>query len=428
MLKPWVRWGSALIPTLVSGSVTAYLLSTSNWRQWGIEAMPPTTPSPTSFADLANITLTADCISQGAPIEPCDPYGRPFQPYVVLPARIIAALGMGTQTTGTIGAVLGFVTVALVASLAFLVASRWQRGTVSLITTQVALTLGAISPGVILGIERGQIESVTALLVVLSLIALTSSTGVRWLGVPTSLLSTALKYLTAGMFLAFANWETVAKRKWSVITGAALTGIFLIASIPQLRQAAQTSDSGVPQTTMSAFGLTNTIATPLSGPLLTYLPPADVAEAWPTLRIVGFVVFAMAIAGSYLLVRQLDLPSLDSLAWALTIGSGGVLLLPYLIGSSHDYRLVFLLPFITGLGLWWGGTPNFRANRLPPVLIAVATLALVTSASMLPTPQGWRMPTWLVILGDVGLFGILAVTAALALSMALRSIRRDTLS
>lgn len=427
MLKPWARWGSALIPTLVSGSVTSYLLSTSTWRQWGVEAMPPTTSSPTSFADLANITYTADCIAQGLPIEPCDPYGRSFQPYVVLPARVVAALGMGSESTGAIGAALGFVTVALVAGLAFLVASRWQRGAVPLLVTQIALTIGAISPGVILGIERGQIESLTAVLVVLSLIAFTSSTSIRWLGVPASLLATALKYLTVGMFLAFANWETIAKRKWAVVTGIVISGAFLLLSIPQLRQAAETSSSGVPQTTMSAFGLTNTVATPLSGPTLNYFPPPEIADAWATLGIIGFVLFAAAIAGFYFLLRRLELPSADSPAWVLTIGSGGVLLLPYLIGSSHDYRLIFLIPFIAGLGLWWGGTRNIRANRLPPVLIALATLSLVTSASMLPTPQGWRWPTWLVIAGDIGLFAILAATAALALSMALRTIRRDTL-
>ena len=427
MLKPWARWGSALIPTLVSGSVTSYLLSTATWRQWGVEVMPALTPSATSFADLANITYTADCIAQGLPIEPCDPYGRPFQPYVVLPARVVASLGMGSESTGAIGAALGFVTVALVAGLAFLVASRWQRGILPLLVTQVALTLGAISPGIILGVERGQIESLTALLVVLSLIALTSSSRVQWLGVPTSLISTALKYLTIGMFLAFANWHTVTKRKWPVLTAVAISSVFLLLSIPQLRQAAQTSESGLPQTTMSAFGLTNTIASPLAGPTLTYLPPADVADAWPALRLLGFVLFAVVVAGGYLIVRRIELPSADSLPWVLTIGSSGVLLVPYLIGSSNDYRLIFLIPFIAGLGLWWGGTHNFRANRLPPVLMTMATLALLTSASMLPTPQGWRWPTWLVIVGDLGLFAILAATAALALSMVLRSIKRDTL-
>ena len=389
--------------------------------------MPALTPSATSFADLANITYTADCIAQGLPIEPCDPYGRPFQPYVVFPARVVAALGMGSESTGAIGAALGFVTVALVALLAFLVASRWQRGMLPLLFTQIALTLGTISPGIILGIERGQIESLTALLVVLSLIAFTSSSRVQWLGVPTSLLSTALKYLTIGMFLAYANWHTVTKRKWPVLTAVAISSLFLLLSTPQLRQAAQTSESGLPQTTMSAFGLTNTIASPLAGPTLTYLPPADVADAWPALRLLGFVLFAVVVAGGYLIVRRIELPSADSLPWVLTIGSSGVLLVPYLIGSSNDYRLIFLIPFIAGLGLWWGGTYNFGADRLPPVLMTMATLALLTSASMLPTPQGWRWPTWLVIVGDVGLFAILAATAALALSMVLRSIKRDTL-
>ena len=427
MLKPWVRWGSALIPTLVSGSVTSYLLSTSNWRQWGIEEMAPMTASSTSFADLANITFTADCLANGQPIEACDPYGRPFQPYVVLPARLLEALGLGTQSTGAIGVLLGFITVTLVGWLAFLVASRWQRGAASLMGTQIALTLGAISPGVILGIERGQIESLTALLVVAALLAFTKSTAIRWLGIPASLLATALKYLTVGMFLAFANKATLSRRNLAVLTGIAVSGAFLLLSIPQLSQAAETSGSGTPQTTMSAFGLTNTIASPLSGPTLNYFPPPEIAEAWTILRIIGFVLFAVAIAGVYLIVRRLELPAANSLAWVLTIGSGGVLLLPYLIGSSHDYRLIFLIPFIAGLGLWWGGTDEAHAKRMPPLLITLATLALVTSASMLPTPQGWRWPTWLVIAGDIGLFAVLAATAALALSMALRTIRRDTL-
>jgi len=385
------------------------------------------TASNTSFADLANITFTADCLANGQPIEACDPYGRPFQPYVVLPARVLEALGLGTQSTGAIGVLLGFVTVALVAWLAFLVASRWQRDAAPLMATQIALTLGAISPGVILGIERGQIESLTALLVVAALLAFTRPTAIRWLGVPASLLATTLKYLTVGMFLAFANRATLTRRNWAVLGGIAASGAFLLISIPQLRQAAETSGSGNPQTTMSAFGLTNTIATPLSGPTLNYFPPAEIADAWPMLRIIGFILFAVAITGIYLLVRHLEMPPADSLAWVLTIGSGGVLLLPYLIGSSHDYRLIFLIPFIAGLGLWWGGARHARATHLAPALITLATLALVTSASMLPTPQGWRWPTWLVIAGDIGLFAILAATAALALSMALRTIRRDTL-
>lgn len=385
------------------------------------------TSSSTSFADLANITFTADCLANGQPIEACDPYGRPFQPYVVLPARVLAALGLGTESTAAIGVLLGFITVALVAGLAFLVAAHWRSGAIALYGTQIALALGAISPGVILGIERGQIESLTAVFVVTSLVLFTKPTAIRWLGVPLSLAATALKYLTVGMFLAFANRAVLTRRNWAVLAGVIASGVFLNFSIPQLRQAAATSGSGTPQTTMSAFGLTNTIATPLSGPTLNYFPPAEIADAWPTLRIVGLILFAVVTAALYLLVRRIELPPTNSLAWVLIIGSGGVLLLPYLIGSSHDYRLVFLLPLIAGAGLWWTSSPTTKTGLLPPALVLAATLALVTSAAMLPTPQGWRWPTWLVVLGDIGLFGILAVVTSLALAAALRTGSRATL-
>lgn len=420
-MKAWLRWCTALIPSLASLIVTVHLLSTQNWHQWGIEEMAPTTSSPTSFADLANITFTADCMTANQPIETCDPYGRPFQPYVVLPARLLVLLGLGSQSTGLLGTLLALSTVALVTGLALLIASHWRRGAGSLVVVQSALGLGAVSPGVVLGIERGQIEPLSAILVVSSLLLLASNGHWRWWGVFTSLLATVLKYLTVGMFLAFGNRETTARRNWAVFASVAASGLFLLVSIPQLRQAAATSGSSTPQTTMSAFGLTNTIATPLSGSTLNYFPPEAVANAWPTLRIVGLILFAGATAILFLAIRHAHLPSPTSAAWVLTVGSGGVLLLPYLIGSSHDYRLIFLLPLLAGAGLWWGRSPVGSRPVLPGSMVFLGTAALLTSASMLPTPQGWRWPVWIVVMGDLGLFVVMALTAALALSALLKT-------
>ena len=414
MTKAWLRWASALIPAIASSLTTAYLLVSSNWRQWGVADMERMTPSTTSFADLANITLTADCINQGLPLEGCDPYGRPFQPYVVLPARVLAYLGIGLDQTGIPGTLLALTTVAVVIGLALLIAARWQRGPVGLIVVQTALALSAISPGVILGMERGQIEQLTLALVTIALLVLGSNTPIKWLGAIASVLATAIKYLTVGMFLAFANKDALRQRPWAVIAAIAASGLFLLASLPQIMQAAETSGSAVPQTTMSAFGLTTTIATPFSGSPLFYFPPENIGQMWPTLRIIGFIAFAAATAVAYLIVRRIPLPATSSLAWTLTVGSGGVLLLPYLIGSSHDYRLVFLIPLLAGAALWWGTSPH--RPGLPAFLVLASTLALVTSASMVPTSQEWRWPTWLVIVGDIGLFCVLAFTAALAIA------------
>ena len=425
MLGNGVRWGSVLIPGLASTGVTTYLLTSRNWRQWGIEEMAPMTPSPTSFADLANIALTADCIAQGAPVEPCDPYGRPFQPYAVLPARILAALGIGLNQTGILGVLLALTTVATVIGLSIVLARSWQRGATGLLLTQTALALTAISPAVVLGMERGQIEQLTAALVVIALLTLTSATRTRWFGVIASLLATMTKYLSVGMFLAYANRDTFTGRRWASIVATSLSAAFLVISLPSILQAAETSGSGNPQTSMSAFGLTATIATPLSGSPLYYGPPESVAAMWPTLQIIGLAIFIALVLVLFFVLRGLELPETNSPAWTLAIGSGGVLLLPYLIGSSHDYRLIFLIPLIAGAGLWLGSSQNKRARVIASFIIAASTLSAITSASMLPNPQGLRWPPWVIVTGDVGLFFVLALVLVVSVQ-GIAASRRST--
>ena len=60
------------------------------------------------------------------------------------------------------------------------------------------------------------------------------------------------------------------------------------------------------------------------------------------------------------------------------VGSAGILALPYVLGASHDYRQVFLLPLIVGALLWFAGLPwkVFASFVVCGVLLAVG-LALV---------------------------------------------------
>ena len=94
-----------LAPAIVA-VVVAWFLSSGRWDLVGIWIVPSVIDWPTGFGDLANVTDTADCLRAGEPLEGCDPYGRPFQPYVVLPARVLAALGLGLAQTGILGVAL----------------------------------------------------------------------------------------------------------------------------------------------------------------------------------------------------------------------------------------------------------------------------------------------------------------------------------
>jgi len=165
-----IRLATAAIAPVSFATVAISLLRTNNWAAWGVEALPATTPAVVSFGDLANITATADCLANQVPIESCDPYGRPFQPYVELPAQILNAANLGTDGTGVIGialAVIFFLTIILVSVT---LALTWKKSTITLIASQALIAMIAISPASMLTIERGQIEQLTLALVVIALI------------------------------------------------------------------------------------------------------------------------------------------------------------------------------------------------------------------------------------------------------------------
>ena len=331
----------------------------------------------------------------------------------MLPAQTLSFLGIGTQQTGLLGALLAVITLSTVALLALLLARKWKFGLFGLVLAQALLSIAAISPGVILGVERGQIEQLTMALVVIALITLPRSSGVGVIGIATSFFATITKYLTIGLFLAFLSKSTLTRRHWAVLVAMASSALFLLLSVPELQTAADASRSGVPQTTVSAFGLTASLATPLSMSALDELPSQGAVDNWAKLRVAGLLIFAVGITVTTYLLRRITLPPQFSVGWTLTIGSGGVLLLPYLLGSSHDYRLIFLVPLIGGAGIWCGSTVRGLSRKVPWLVTGLATGAAATSASMVPTPQGWQWPGWALVAGDVCLFGVMVISASL---------------
>ena len=103
------------------------------------------------------------------------------------------------------------------------------------------------------------------------------------------------------------------------------------------------------------------------------------------------------------------------------MGSGGVLLFPYLLGNSHDYRLIFLIPLVTGALLL------SQEHRLVGITLTItATISALTSASMIPTPNDFKLAPNLIIFGDLSLMVLLSGVAALWLSTAFNQPKVDT--
>lgn len=424
-----LRLATAAIAPISFAAASLTLLTSNNWAMWGIEALPAKTPSTVSFGDLANITATADCMNANIPIDTCDPYGRPFQPYVELPAQVLNAANLGTNNTEVLGiglAVIFFLTIAILTTT---VAVKWKKSTITLLASQALIALITISPASMLAVERGQIEQLTLALVVLALLAFSipatsKRAQLRYAGTIASLIATATKYLSIGMFLPFIHRGIFTKANLPIILGGAFSAAFAIISIPNILLATETSGAGTPQTTKSAFAVTTLLATLYSGENISYGPTAEVVENWNTITIASYALFILtALIWSLAITRKPRTQGTtdstettqprNNIAWVLTLGGGGVLLFPFLLGNSHDYRLIFLIPMTAGAVL----LSNTRAT-IGTILAVCAGIAAATSAAMVPLPNGFIWNTPALVLGDAALMIALAGIAALWLTTA----------
>jgi hypothetical protein len=377
---------------------------------------------------LANITATADCLANRVSIEDCDPYGRPFQPYVELPAQLLNAANLGTDSTGVIGialAVIFFFTIILVSVT---LALTWKKSTITLIASQALIAMIAISPASMLTIERGQIEQLTLALVVFALITLSISSQSRfapftYLGSFASFVATATKYLSIGMFLPFIHRNMFAKKNPAVLIGLVLSAIFVLVSLSNVLQATETSGAYDQKTTKTAFGVTTLLATLFSGKNLFYDASNEVVNNWQTIIISSYILFVIAtIIWVAVLISAQTRGELahnnlaserEQLPWILTLGSGGVLLFPYLLGNNHDYRLIFLIPLAAGAALL-----SARRAVVGPLLAVCAGITAITSAPMIPTSNGLNWPAPALVAGDTSLLILLSGVVALWLTTA----------
>ena len=411
-----MRLVTGAIPAAIAGVVTWWALATSHWSWWGIATMTPTSPEQTSFGDLKAVLATSLCIQQGSDVTGCDPYGRPFTPYVLLPARVLALAGRDLDDASWLGIALAVLYVAVVLALGLLLARLWQAHVAGLVGAQVILGLTAVTAPAMLMIERGQIEVITLALAVAALTLLASpKRGPRIIGALAGVAAVVSKYLAIGLFAPFLRRG---RPHWAAIAAIAASVVFLLMSWADLQLAIGTSRAEDPATSQSQFGATATIATLLSDEPLTGIPSPSVVEQWATVRLAALAMVAVAALLGFAAVRPAVWTALDQMpvAYALFVGSTGVLAIPYVLGSSHDYRQVFLLPALVG-ALAWLAASRGRARWLPAVVVVAIPVSMLTGASMILTPSdslGLKEFIWpqaALVVGDLALLLTLAVGA-----------------
>ena len=401
----------ALIPAGIVAFVLASFIASGNWQDFGIWPEPSIIGWNTGFADLANQTATADCLRNGTDVTTCDPYGRAFQPYAILPAQVMVALGLGVAQTGILGNALAAVYVLTIWFLARTIARGWSRTIPALIAFLALFTFAAITPPVLLLVERGQLDILILALATAGLAAFavtgSAARALRGLGALSLFVSVAVKYFNLGVFAAF-----LAPRRWSWWAGAGIIAsiAFLLVNLGDVRTAQSTAGADGAATSRVMFGASTLFVTLSVADPLAFGPTADQRLPMALFTAAGIAILLAFAAAWWWWFRVIDLPEPPGVTWYWIVGSAGSVGLPYLLGPSNDYRLVLLLPLLAAAGAWWG-----RGGPSGP-LLAVAvllTLALATNAWMIPNPSGWALPEPAMIAGEI------AISASLAFGLAL---------
>lgn len=398
------RIALAVFPPGVTALVLIIMISGGHWNLAGIWIEPSVIGWPTGFADLANVTNTSECIMDRAPVEACDPYGRPFQPYVVIPAHVLALLGFGLSSTGVIGVLLAILWVFVIGVLSWWLSISWSRSFRELLAALAVLTMTAIAPPSLLGVERGSLDIAVITLAGAGLLltAIRTRTLSTLLGSLALTGAVVLKYFAIGVFAAY-----LAPRRWRLlpILAAAASVIFLSLNSSNLLLARETAESTQLATSRVQFSSTTALVTLITQDSRAFFPADGQELNVFALRVIGVLIVLVWAAVFLVVLRAKQQPPYVS--WLLIVGGGFLLLIPYFLGESNDYRLMALVLPLAGLIRW--RSCGSRALWLP---IGLILGAMVTGAAMVPNQFDWLLPKAALIAGDVALAGVLGFVIA----------------
>jgi len=408
--------------------VLAWLIGSGRWNFFGIWTLDSTTGWSTGFGDLAFLTGVADCFATESAnvaidLDTCDPYGRPYSPYGLIPGKILAFFQLGLADTAYLGIGLMLIWVFLVYWLTYLVLRNWTGGYRGLIAALVLVTLFSISPSAMLAVERGTIDILVATFAAIGLITLGAQIPriFHWFAGAFLFLAVALKYFPIGVFAPF-----FAPRRWSVAAtvGAGASVAFLVLNLDNLRAAQSIAMADSLSTTRIMFSSTTGLVTLLVADPLAFAPPADQVLSSTALQIIGISLFAVLTLLFVSIMRlTAALRDLPNQSWYLVVGGSFTITIPYFLGASNDYRLVLLLLPLAGLLIWIGSGVT-RAMAITLWVVSTATVfAALTGSAMLTNEYGFIVPKIVIVAGDAALATTLAFGVALFVSAWLPSRR-----
>jgi hypothetical protein len=343
------------VSVLLFGSLVGMVGSVRTWALWGIPQ------EHLDFADLRIVAGGSESASEGFdPLveNPRDPWGRPMNyPRVWTWLRFV---GFGQQHVGPVGIAMAFV---FLIGVVIAVPKSDGVGT--------ALTMAALlSPAVMLGLERANIDLLMFFLVAVSLAMLRRSETIAFVAV---MLGFVLKIFPLFGLVVFASSRNI--RFWLITGGTVVVGYILLigADLALISKATLMGDKlsyGV-----NVFWQKASSVNPQIGTLLKYAS---------YLAVIGVFLFCLRA----IWVAKKPAPY-DEATDAFRVGAS-IYVCSFVLGNNWDYRLMFLLLVVPGLRTWmWSADRQLRlASRGMTIALFISLWHLPLDAGLDALPGG----------------------------------------
>lgn len=295
----------------------------STWRLWNIPVLSP------SFADLRAITHGSEAVAQGFdPMlnNPGDPWGRPLN----YPRIWQALYWFGLNSSHTVG--LGIFSI-----------TCFLSGIILIFPNINSLTLGLLiptllSPAVLLGVERGNIDLIIFLVVAIAIYVTRSSTI---FGDFSLLLGIILKIFPLfGISLLFRLPPRQFLRHFSGVI--AVTAAYFVVSWSDFKLISQTTQ----RSPVWSYG----VSVMRGG-----LGSIDRSLGLLSILVSGLLLLT-ALFLAYLACTQDSIPQFTEQHGSLNLDAFrvgcSIYLGTFLMGSNWDYRLLFLILTLPQLAIW----------------------------------------------------------------------------
>lgn len=319
---------------IIASSIFSYVFFENVFllRKWSIPIDPP------GFFDARQITMASESYAQGYdPLKenPLNPRGtRLNYPRIW---HILFATGITQNHTNLLGIIFLF--------LFFIgVGMFWFSGKFNNLTYFI-LSAVTISPAVMLGIERGNIELVIFFILSAALlINYYSSVSAIIL----FLFASFLKLYPVFAFVYLLKEQS--KKFWvQFISACAIFIIYALFTFDDLKQVYLTS----PKNAKSAYGL-NVFWMGLNHPRILNLQVSD--DLVTIIKVLSYVVLILIFLGALILsLRNYNTTRFKQREHLEAFRTGaGIYIGCFLLGTNYDYRLVFLIFTVPQLAAWLG--------------------------------------------------------------------------